>query len=285
MNPARPEWSSNYARSARDGKRRATELATKLIPSQQLIEHYASHYIWDPTKLASVLSEFGRLPHSGRKQLIRCLVLVMGRYQVLEKSTGRVTPSQLRSRLAAVEATTKKLLNQIGVNPNDLAMRRLSETMPDDRTPSERLRSLAKQNAHWPIITMRLAMAGIDTNKDSADVNAELAEAHDQVADTLISLLLLYGRAKTARQAATKYIASGHGGPRHRPNPKGRLIRDAIAVKRVPQQREYARLRRSNAAIHSRGGDVVRNPCPRCRCAGCMASAEIKSEIVLISTI
>jgi hypothetical protein len=205
-------------------------LRKAFIPSQQLIEHYASQYSWDPAKLASVLSEFGRLPDSGQEQLIRCLVLAMGRYQVLAKRVGRTTPSQLRSRLARIEATAKKLLHQIGIKPNDMAIPGLWETMAD-RTRSERLRSLAKQNADWPIVNMQLVIAGIDTkDKDFVVVNAALAAANDPVAGAVIGVLDLYRRAKTARQAATKRIAPGYGGHRHRPNPKGQLIRDAIAV-------------------------------------------------------
>ena len=191
--------------------RRATELANrKLVPNHQIIEHYASQYGLDPTKLASVLSEFGQLPDCGQEQLIRCLVLVIGQYQVLAKRIGRMTSSQLRIRLAAVEATAKKLLHQFGIKPDHPSV----EPGPD-----------------WRIITMQLAIAGTDTkDKDSVVVNAELAKASDQVASAVIGILDLYRRAKTARQATTKHIAPGHGGHRHRPNPKGQLIRDAIAV-------------------------------------------------------
>jgi hypothetical protein len=198
--------------------RRAPELANrKFVPKQQIIEHYASQYGWDPTKLASVLSEFGQLPDRGQEQLIRCLVLGFGRYQMLANRVGRMTSSQLRIRLATVEATAKKLLHQFGIKP--------------DHPSAEPLRSLGKPSPDWRIVTMQLAIAGTDTkDKDSVAVNAELAAVNDQVANSVIGVLDLYRRAKSARQATTKHIAPGHGGHRHRPNPRGQLIRDAIAI-------------------------------------------------------
>jgi hypothetical protein len=87
-------------------------------PSQLLTQRYALAYNWEPDKLAASLTEFGPLPEEGQEQLIRCLVLAYGRYQVLAKSIARIPPSRIRNQLAAIKATIQKLLLQLGVNPN-----------------------------------------------------------------------------------------------------------------------------------------------------------------------
>jgi hypothetical protein len=203
------------------------------IPDDRLIQRYSSSYGWEPTKLTAVLSRFGRLPEAGQEQLICCLVLALGWYQMRAKrakSAQRVTPSNLRNQLAGVEATARKLLLQLGVNSNDVAVRAFWDSL-SDRPPSERLRLLGKQSVDGSYVTSQLAFAGINTgNKDIAAVNVELREASDCVADAVISLLDLHERAKTAAQIATKRIAPGRGGSRHHPNAKGQLIRHAITI-------------------------------------------------------
>jgi hypothetical protein len=200
------------------------------IPSDHLIQRYSLNYSLDPTKLANALSEFGRLPETGQVQLIRCLVLALGKYQMLAKNDGRVIPSKLRSQLATVETTARKLLLLLGVKYITLL----------DRVHSERLRLLRAQNEGGLYVKDKLVhlinqltFAYVETqDKDEATVNAELKEANDRVTDAIVGLFDLHKRAKTARHIVAKHITSGRGGSRHRPKPKGQLIRNAIAVYR-----------------------------------------------------
>ena len=163
--------------------------------------------------------------------MIRCLVGAMGRYLLLAKAV-RITPSKERNQLKAIEATARKLLLQLGVNPNDVmcAFRgRLS-----DRPSWEQLQLLSKKSKYGISglnMVQWLAVASINTtDKDSAAVNAELREASAQVADAIIALLDLHQRAKTARQTVTERIQPRRGGSRHRPTAEGQLTRDAITI-------------------------------------------------------
>jgi len=200
------------------------------IPDKRLIQGYALRYSWEPAKLTAVLSQFGRLPEAGQEQLIRCLVLAFGRYQMLAKTVRHVTPSEQRNQLTAVEKTARKLLLQLGVNPKDVASHPFWDKLSDHRS-SERLQFLGKQSLDGLGVTSRLASAGINiADRDEAEVNAELSAAYDRVADAVIGLLDLHERAKTAAQAATKRMTAGRGGSRHRPTAKGQLIRYALVI-------------------------------------------------------
>jgi hypothetical protein len=208
------------------------------VPDEGLINRYALTYGWEPSKLTTVLFQFGRLPKTGQEQLIRCLVLARGRYQWLVETERppklsnqrKLTLSNLRNQLRAVEKFTEKLLLQFGVYPKDVAPRTLWGRS-SDRPASERLRSLGKQKPEGVSVTNWLAFAGLNTaDRDEATVNAELKEASNNVAGAVIALLDLHDRAKTAMQTATKGIAPVRGGSRHRPRAKGQLIRDSIKI-------------------------------------------------------
>jgi hypothetical protein len=117
------------------------------------------------------------------------------------------------------------LLLQLGVNlialPNGFA----------DQPLSERCQELLAQHKDRLSVIDQLTIAGIKTeDKDIPAVNAELKEANRQVTDAVFALLELYRRAKIARKTASKRIASGRGGSRHRPTAKGVLTRNAIMI-------------------------------------------------------
>jgi hypothetical protein len=194
------------------------------IPSQHLVHRYALKYNWEPVTLAAVLTEFGPLPEEGQKQLIDCLVLAYGRYQMLARSIGRIPPSRIRNQLVAIETTTQKLLLQLGVNPNKVQGCKSSDA-------SEQLQRLREQDEGRLYLVDQLSFASIETtDKDQAAVNAELPEAIRRVTDDVFGLLDLHERAKKAVQTATKRTAPGKGGPQHRPHAEGQLIRDAITI-------------------------------------------------------
>ena len=179
--------------------------------------------------LTAALLHFGELPNAAQEQLIGCLVLSFGHYQRLARSE-RVTLSEQRKRLQGVEKSAKKLLLQFGIKPSCVAPRQLWENS-SHRPSSERLRSLGQQNPDGRGVMMSLVTANISTSgKDTSAVNAELSAAADRVADAVIALLDLYEHANAAAQQATRRIAPGRGGARHRPHAKGRLISDAIRI-------------------------------------------------------
>jgi hypothetical protein len=170
------------------------------------------------------------LPQAGQKQLIRYLVLALGRYQMLAKIVRRVTPSQQRKQLKAVETTTRNLLLLLGINVKNVAPRAFWE-QSSDRPSSERLRTLGRQSLDGLGVTNLLVSAGMRApDRDEAAINNELGEVADRVADAVIALLCIHERAKTAVQAVAERIAPGRGGSRHRPKAKGQLIRDGIAI-------------------------------------------------------
>jgi hypothetical protein len=178
--------------------KRADALSGKAYsPDQSLIQRYATTYAWKKENLFAVLSEFGPLLKAGQEQLIKCLVLAFNRYQLIAKTKERITPSKQRNRLKAVEAITKRLLQQL-----------------DDR-----------------FVAMWLATAGVVTaDRDKVAVNAELRKANDRVTNAVCAIKDLRDRATTAAHAASKRITPGRGGSRRRPKAKGQLIKDAILI-------------------------------------------------------
>jgi hypothetical protein len=204
--------------------------AQPYVPNARLVERYASQFSWKAENLRTALFEFGPLSEAGQEQLIRCLYLAFSPYQLAAKTTKRVTPSEQRKRLSAIETTAQKLLRQLGINTEAAATRFMSERL-SDRPPMERLHSLEKQTPEVLMVTAWLSQAGIDTsNRDVDSVNSELRKASDEVANSIIALLSLHGRAKTAAQGVMTRVAPGLGGPRRRPNETGQLIRDLIGV-------------------------------------------------------
>jgi len=161
------------------------------VRNDALIHRYATTYNWDKQNLLAAVTEFGALSEEGQEQLIRCLVQAFSRFQFEAKTIERITPSQKRNALKAIEKNTSFLLRQLNKR----------------------------------IVSMWLAVAGISTGgKDGATVNAE------PVSDAIRALEDLHSRARTAIATVSKHIAPGHGGSRHRPTAKGQLIMDAIAV-------------------------------------------------------
>jgi hypothetical protein len=167
-----------------------------------LVQRYACSYSWEKEKLATVLTQFGPLPDSGQEQLIQCLYLAFGRYQLAAKTKKHATASGRHKQLDEIEKTARKLL-------------RLIEHTPDEN----------------PFTVGWLEQAGIDLRgKDAGTVNAELAEAHVEVANSIIAVRKLHKRAKTAAGAAAIQIDHKRGGTRHPPSAKGRLVRHAIEI-------------------------------------------------------
>jgi hypothetical protein len=166
-------------------------------PDQSLIQRYATTYAWKKENLLAVLSEFGPLSEAGQEQLIRCLVLAFGPYQLVAKAEKRITPREQQNQLKAIEKTAERLLQQL-----------------DDR-----------------FVKMWLATAGVVTaDRDEVAVNAELRKANDRMTDAVCAIKDLRDRAKTAAQAASKRVIPGRGGSRRRSKAKGRLIKDAILI-------------------------------------------------------
>ena len=124
--------------------------STVYVPNPALVQQYATRYTWKKENLIEVLSEFGPLTDAGQEQLITNLVRALGPYQLAATSIGRVTPSQQRDQLKAIEKATKSLLRQ------------LKEPEPK----------------------MWLSAAGIRlAGRDEATVNAELKMASDSLTD------------------------------------------------------------------------------------------------------
>jgi hypothetical protein len=200
------------------------------VPSDPLICRYAFRYGWEPAKLTAVLARFGRLSEVEQEQLIHCLVQAFGPYQMRAKSVGRVTPSKLRNQVASLQTTARKLLHQLGLNPKAVtgdALRGLLSAGPS----SERARLLRLQNKGGMHLMDQLAFAGINTtDKGMASVNTELQKASHRVMGIVFALLELHERAKIAAEEASKRVALGRGGSRHRLTAKGQLTRDAITI-------------------------------------------------------
>jgi hypothetical protein len=166
-------------------------------PDRSLTQRYATTYGWKTENLAAVLSDFGPLPEVGQEQLIQCLVRAFGRYQHAAKTIQRITPSDQRNQLKAIEQTAKKLLRQL----DEIGVK------------------------------MWLATAGVVTaDRDEVVVNAELRTTNDSVADAIRALTDLRERAKTAALAISKRIVPTRGGSQRRPGAKGQLINEAIAI-------------------------------------------------------
>jgi hypothetical protein len=213
-------------------KRTGAGSAKAFSPNRPLIERYATTYQLKAENLAAVLSDFGPLPEAEQERLIRCLILAFGQYQFAAKTKERTTPSDQRNQLNAIERTAKTLLHQLGETGVNI----------------------------W------LGTAGVVTaDRDEAPVNAELIRAQKSVADAVSAIKDLRARAKTAAHAASKRIAPGRGGSRHRHGAKGQLIKDAIAI--------YSHMR----AQHPDGG-----PMPRFvravgkLCGDCVQDSEIR---------
>ena len=90
---------------------------------------------------------------------------------MLGKNVRRITPSEVRRRLARVETHARNLLLELGINPNDRLVRAFQDTL-SERSPWERLRSLVKPSSKGPVALMQLVGVGIDT-ADIAAANAE----------------------------------------------------------------------------------------------------------------
>jgi hypothetical protein len=211
-------------------KRAGAPVAPSYVPNARMVESYGSKFGWKAKSLATVLSAFGPLSDAGQDQLIGCLYLAFGRNQLAAKTTKRVTPSEQRDQLTAIQTTAQKLLRQLGINAEAVATRFMWERL-SDRPPMERVHSLGKQTPDALMVTAWLSQAGIDTSNSDADsVNSELRKASDDVANSIIALLSLHARAKTAAQAVTTRVAPGLGGTRHRPQAIGQLIRDIIEI-------------------------------------------------------
>jgi hypothetical protein len=183
-----------------------TTVTKTYAPNERLVQRYATSYSWQKEKLAAVLSQFGPLPEPGQEQLINCLVLASNRYQFAVQPKERVTPGQQHGQLRGIEKTAQKLLRLLGINVKSGARERLFATA-------------------W-LEQVGINMAG----RDARLVNAELAKAHADVANSVIALLSLHKRAKAAADAATMRMKRGRGGAHHQPTSKGQLIRDAIAI-------------------------------------------------------
>ena len=168
---------------------------TAYVPNHALIHGYATTYNLNKQNLLAALAEFGALSEKGQEQLIKCLVQARSDFQLT--AMERITPSQQRNTLKAIEKNTSFLLRQL--NKRSVGM--------------------------W------LTVAGISKEgKDQATVNAELRIASDRVSDAIRALEDLHSRARTTIATVSKHIAPGHGGSRHRPTAKGQLIMDAIAI-------------------------------------------------------
>jgi hypothetical protein len=224
---------------------------TLYLPAERLSKAYASRYGWDQDKLVAVLSTFGPLSETGQEQLIRCLVLAFGRYQLA--TAKRVTLSVQRDHLKAIETSAGRLLSLLGVDPKKAAPRLLSNAL-SDQPSSMRLRYPGSQIEIGVMATMWLSIAGITTTgRDETDVNTQLAKASDQVADAAMAVLSLHQRAKIAVEVTTKRIRPGRGGPRRAPPAKGQLVRDAFAI--------YAHIREQHPDSGNQpalGGPMVR---------------------------
>jgi hypothetical protein len=179
------------------GKPGAANSSTVYVPNPARVQQYTTRYTWKKENLIEVLSKFGPLNEAGQEQLIKNLVLALGRYQFAAMTVERVTPSQQRNQLKAIEKDTKSLLRQ------------LKEPEPK----------------------MWLSAAGIRLGgRDQATVNAELKIASDSLTDCIRALTDLHRRAKIAISTVGKRIAPGRGGSRHRRTARGQLIMHAIAI-------------------------------------------------------
>jgi hypothetical protein len=217
-----------------------------------LIGRYAAIYSFDAIKLAAVLSQFGPLPKQGQEQLIQCLVPARMRYQLstidrkeggLLDPDGRVTFTEERNQLDAIEKTTKNLLLQLGVNPAAAAPEPLWDQ--SERSPWEQLLTLGQQDEKKRGVTNRLAATNIDI-ADKDQIGAQLANAGNCVALAIIGLQFLHRQAKAAAIAARNRVSPGRGGSRNRPASRGQLARDAITI--------YAQMRQSFPASGPKPG-------------------------------
>jgi hypothetical protein len=231
------------------------------------VNRYATTYRLDPTKLTAVLSQFGSLPNYGQEQLMGCLILTHGRYK-WNTNSQRVTFTEERKQLEAIEAITEKLLLQLGVNPRNAAPQSLWDQ--SERPPLEQLRTLGQQDKEKLGITMRLVTAKIDIAEEQL-ISAQIADTENRIASAVASLLFLHRQASAAALAARNRVSRGRGGSRNRPASKGQLIRDAIAI--------YAHLRRSfpnSGPKPGFGGPMVRFVVAvGSLCDAMLASAEI----------
>jgi hypothetical protein len=207
------------------------------VPTEQLVDRYATTYSFDPTRLAAVLFQFGPLPNSGQEQLIRCLVPARSRFQLttvreeggLLEVGGHATFTQERKQLEAIEATTKKLLLLLGVNPANVNVVPQALWDRSERPPLEQLRTLGQQDEEKWGVMIRLASAKIDlAEKDR--INAQLTDTGNRIASAIAGLLFLHRQANAAASAARNRVSPGRGGLRHRPSGKGQLVRNAIAI-------------------------------------------------------
>lgn len=211
-------------------KRAGAVFGTAYSPDESLIQRYTTTYPLKKRNLTAVLSEFGPLPEVGQEQLIRCLVLTSNRYQFAAKTIERVTPGKQRDLLKAVETTSRKLLLQLGISVKNVSARVLRERS-SNHPPSVRGLFLGMQTPLGMMVNSWLSQAGIGTaNRDAASVNTDLSVASNDLANSITGLLYLHDRAKEAVQSASAQTTQKRGGPRHRPGPRGELIRDAIAI-------------------------------------------------------
>jgi hypothetical protein len=176
--------------------------ATKAYaPNETLVQRYARLYSWDKEKLATVLFRFGALPEAAQEQLIKCLYLAFGHYQRAAKTTKHATASDRHKRLDEIQKTARKLL------------------------------LLIEKTDENPFTIGWLEQGGIDfKGKDAGTVNAELAEAHVEVDDSITAVRKLHERSKAAASTAALQVDRKRGGTRHPPSAKGRLVRHAIEI-------------------------------------------------------
>jgi hypothetical protein len=170
------------------------------VPSEKLVQLYASRYSWKREELAAVLARFGPLPEFGQEQLIKYLVLAFGAYQLAALTKKRATAGERHKHLEKIEKTAQTLLRLVEHDP--------------------------QKN---PFAATWLEAAGVSAQgRDARTVNAELLEAHQEVENSIVTLRKLHKRAKAAADAAATQVDHKRGGTRRHPSAKGQLIRHAI---------------------------------------------------------
>jgi hypothetical protein len=204
-------------------------------PDEILVQQYASaHPRLDKQKLTAALTEFGPLPKAGQEQLIRCLVRAFAEHQLRKKMNERdsttYTMSRQRDDLNEIKKSTAKLLRQLGIDVRHIAPPELWY-LSNEVSASQKVRMLGKQTKHGVMLFHWISQSPtVTSNRDPKIVNAELRQAGEDVADSILAILRLHGRATAATRAASSRTRPARGGARRKPTVKGQLIRDAIAI-------------------------------------------------------
>lgn len=240
-------------RAVDTAKRRHTSEASS--PDARLVAASALQFRWKPTNLEAVLSQFGKLPVAGQRELIGHLIAAHGQFQLREKSIQTITDIQTRKQLRAVETSARRLLSLLGVNVNDIPPREFLKLL-GDCSPARFVsllqgqaggaQSLLADKRRSVAVAARLRLAipevgGRDRDKESdlAQIRAEMKQNADHCDNAIVSLCWIYERAKAVADLGEPKASADHegtfeptrrGGARNPPTQKGQVIRDALAM-------------------------------------------------------